>query len=108
MSAGCGCRLLPVCLGCAYQTGAEGCETSYTVVGVVREKFVFKERPKPVLRKWNHRVKQQKVVDANKEAAKQRIREACVLERQAEEAAAAQRKATMAAAGPAGAMQEAS
>ncbi len=35
-------------------SGEEG-ETEFQIAGVVREKYVFKARPKPVLNKWNKR-----------------------------------------------------
>jgi hypothetical protein len=39
-------------------------ESEFQIVGVVREKYVFKARPKPVLNKWNKRAKAKAEKDA--------------------------------------------
>jgi chromosome transmission fidelity protein 8 len=71
----------------AAEAAADGAEEShFLIAGVVREKYVFKERPKPVLNKWNVRAKEKAEREAAKVLGKATMKEARL---QAEAAAAA-------------------
>jgi hypothetical protein len=68
--------------------GASTEETHFEIVGVVREKYVFKARPKPVLNKWNKRAKEKAVRDAAQAQEKATRKEARLEKKRAEEEAA--------------------
>ena len=65
--------------------GASTEETHFEIVGVVREKYVFKARPKPVLNKWNKRAKEKAVRDAAQAQEKATRKEARLEKKRAEE-----------------------
>lgn len=64
-------------------------ETEFQIAGVVREKYIFKQRPKPVLNKWNKRAKEKAEKEAVKAREKTARKDARLLQqREADEAAA--------------------
>ena len=64
-------------------------EAHLQIVGVVREKYVFKNRPKPVLNKWNKRVAEKQAKEAVAAKEKAERKEKARLAKEAKESAAA-------------------
>ena len=64
-------------------------EAHLQIVGVVREKYVFKNPPKPVLNKWNKRVAEKQAKEAVAAKEKAERKERARLAKEAKESAAA-------------------